>query len=86
METGAKASGGKKQAMMKGEKEGESIFSSLRRNAIQWHHPISLFAPALYNTLWHLPQTAKWENVIMDVHYKYRSETWAWELLDITIL
>lgn len=35
METGAKASGKKKQAMMKGEKEGESIFRSLRRNAIQ---------------------------------------------------
>lgn len=45
-----------------------------------------IISTVLYNTLWHLPQTAKWENVIMDVNYKYCSETWAWELLDITIL
>lgn len=86
MGTGAKASGGKEQTMMKGGKVGEGIFRLLRRNATQWHHPISLFALVLYNTLWCLPQAVKRENVTMDVNYKYCGETWAWELLGITIL
>jgi len=35
MGTGAEASGGREQAMMKGGKAGESIFRWLRRNATQ---------------------------------------------------